>query len=189
MRIRIWTAFLMMSVFAFAAPAAARIFHSKEGALRLAFPDADSVKPMHLFLDDDQVVAIERACGAKVRSKLVTLYVGERAGRPLGFAIFDTHVVRTMPETFMTVIGTDGRVRAVHILAFHEPTEYMPSRPWLSQFEGKVLTHGLRVRQEVAGIAGATLSAFAVTKGIRRVLAIFNIAVRGERSGSVAARP
>ena len=113
------------------APAAAKIFHSKEGALRLAFPEADSVKPMHLFLEEGQVAEIERLSGAKVRSKLVTMYVGEKAGTVVGFAVFDTHVVRTLPETFMTVIATDGRVRAVHILAFHEPMEYLPARPWL----------------------------------------------------------
>src|SRR5258705_13673550 len=86
-----------LALFAVAAPtpAAAKIFHSKEGALRLAFPDADAGKPMHLFLDEAEVAEIERASGTKVTSKLVTMYVGDRAGQPLGLAIFDTHVVRT----------------------------------------------------------------------------------------------
>lgn len=162
------------------APAAsAKVFHSKEGALKLAFPDADSVKPMHLFLSEAQAAEVERASGTRCPSKLITLYVGEKAGQPMGFAMFDTHLVRTLPATFMTVLDLDGRIRSVHILAFHEPQEYLPSRGWLRQFDGKSLTSGLRVRQEVAGIAGATLSAFAVTKGLHRVLAIFHVALRG----------
>ena len=157
----------------------AKILHSKEGALRLAFPGADAVKPMHLFLDEGQAADIERRSGARVKSRVVTLYVGEKEGQPLGFALIDSHVVRTLPETFMVVFDVDGRVRGVHILAFHEPLEYLPGRPWLRQFAGRVLSAGLRTRGDIAGIAGATLSAHAITKGVRKALATFHVALRG----------
>jgi hypothetical protein len=180
-----------------AAPAAhAKIFHSKESALRLAFPDADEVKPLHLFLDEDQAATVRQRSRTKVPSRLVTVYVGHKAGLPTGFAFIDTHVVRTMPETFLVVLGVRGHVRAVHILAFHEPLEYLPSRSWLQQFKGRALGRGLAVRQEIAGIAGATMSATAVTAGIRRVLAFYDVLLRpslqlatGPAPNAAGARP
>lgn len=157
----------------------AKILHSKEGALRLAFPNGEAVKPLHLFLDELQVAAIERQSGARVKSRVVTLYVGDKGGQPTGFALIDSHVVRTLPETFMVVFDADGRVRAVHILAFHEPLEYLPGRSWLRQFAGRTLSTGLRMRGDIAGIAGATMSAQAITKGVRKALATFQVALRG----------
>jgi hypothetical protein len=111
------------------------------------------------------------------------VYVGERQGQLLGYAVIDTHVVRTLPETFMTVLHPDGRVNAVHILAFHEPQEYLPAPGWLAQFKDKALSPTLTMRRDIAGIAGATMSAFAVTAGIRRVLALYEVVLRSQPRG------
>jgi len=161
-----------------ALPAQARIFHSKESALRLAFPGADDVRPLHLFLDDDHVREIERLSQSKVPSRLITVYVGKRQGALLGFAVIDTHVVRTLPETFLVVLNPQGQVSAVHILAFHEPQEYLPPEGWLQQFRDKRLSRSLVVRHEIAGIAGATLSAYAITAGVRKILALYEVVLR-----------
>jgi hypothetical protein len=171
----LWAA---LALAAAATDAAAKIFHSKEGALQLAFPGTDKVKPLHLFLTEENVRSVERLSGTQLGSKLVTVYVGHKGGRPTGFAIIDTHVVRTLPETFLTVLDLHGRIRAVHVLAFHEPMEYLPPRGWLRQFLGKELSAGLAVRQEIAGIAGATLSAYALTGGVRKALALYQVMLR-----------
>lgn len=171
-------ALVALTLLTSAGAASAKIFYSKEGALKLAFPRADRVEPRHLFLTSEQAHRIERLAQASVKSRLVTVYVGYRQGKLLGFAIIDTHVVRTLPETFLVVLNPRGRIDAVHVLAFHEPQEYMPPAGWLRQFRGRSLSPGLRIRQEVAGIAGATMSAHAMTAGIRKVLAIFEVLLR-----------
>lgn len=101
--------------------------------------------------------------------------MASKNGKLFAYGFIDTHVVRTLPETFLTVVGTDGEVLGVHLLAFQEPLEYMPAKRWLGQFRGKRLTPSLRIRYDISGIAGATMSALAVTRGVRRVLALYRV--------------
>ncbi|HYC01005.1 MAG TPA: FMN-binding protein [Candidatus Limnocylindrales bacterium] len=163
-----------------AAPAGATVFHARDEALQLAFPDADRVEPQNHYLTDEQRAQIEKRARAKVESSLVTVYTGHRGGELLGYAIFDTHIVRTLPETFLVVLSPAGEVRATHVLAFHEPLEYLPTERWLGLFKGKTAADELRLGQEIAAITGSTLSAQAVTDGIRRVLAIHAVLLQGK---------
>jgi hypothetical protein len=155
-----------------AAPAAAKVFHSREGAFKLAFPRADRVRRKHVFVTAKQRAAVQKACRCSSPAKLLTIYVGEKGGSTLGYAYIDTHRVRTLPETFMVVFGPKGAIRAVHILAFHEPPEYMPRGRWLGQFRGR---RPATLGKGVAAIAGATLSANAINGAVRRIAATHRV--------------
>ncbi len=98
-----------------------------------------------------------------------------REGDITGYAYFETHNVRTVPETLLVVLDPAGKVASVLMLAFYEPPEFEPSRRWLDQFRGRELNPDLRIRRGVHGIAGASLSASAVTRGVRRVLALHRV--------------
>ncbi|MEK6606280.1 MAG: FMN-binding protein [Myxococcota bacterium] len=166
----------------------AEVFHSKESALRLAFPDADTVTPRNFFISDAQKAEAEALGGAALESRMVTCYVGARAGQILGYAFIDTHLVRTLPETLMVVLAPDGRVRATHLLAFHEPPEYQPPRRWLRQFAERRLGPSVRLGADIVAIAGSSMTSEAVTAGIRRVLALYEVLLRpsgGARAGGV----
>lgn len=157
--------------------ASAGVYHSRESALRLAFPSSDSVATRQVILEAEQAERIERRAGAAVPSRLVNVYVGEdEDGRPR-YAYFDTHRVRTLPETLMVVVGADGEVEGVHLLAFHEPPSYQASEKWLAQFEDRHLDREMAVDRGIAGIGGATLTANAVTAAVRRILATHDVAV------------
>ena len=104
---------------------------------------------------------------AKLDSRLVTIYIGRRGDAVLGYAVIDQHNVRTLPEAFLVVLSPEGRVERLRVLAFHEPQEYKPNDRFLAQFEGRDGDAPLRLRREVHGIAGATLSSQAVTGGVR----------------------
>jgi len=164
---------------ALASAAAATVFYSRDEALKLAFPDADRVEPKEYFLTAPQRAAIETQARAPLDSDLITVYSGARAGMPSGYAIFDTHVVRTLPETFLVVLSPDGKVTATHLLAFYEPSEYAPPARWLEQFHGATAADELRVGRGIAGITGSTLTSEAVTAGIRRALAIYAVLLKG----------
>ena len=94
-----------------------------------------------------------------------------------GYAIIDSHNVRTLPETFMVVVEPNGTLRRVEVLAFHEPPEYLPTERWIEQFPGKKLDDDLKLGAGIQGITGATLSAQAMTAGVRRALAIIAVAI------------
>jgi hypothetical protein len=170
---------LVCTLTAASAPAEAKVFYAKDEALELAFPDADSVKPRDFYLTSEQKTRIEELATAPVSSSLLTVYEGRKEGAVTGYAIFDTHIVRTLPETFLVVLAPDGNVRATHVLAFYEPTDYLPSDRWLDLFKGRTPSEDLQVGRGIAAITGSTLSTRAVTSGIRRALAIHAVLLGG----------
>jgi hypothetical protein len=161
------------------ARAAAKVFYAKDEALRLAFPDADHITARDIFLTVEQRAAIEQRAKSKLDSDLLTVYVGEHDGAVQGYALLDTHNVRTLPETFLIVLSPQGVVTATHLLAFYEPLEYSPPARWLGQFDGATLDPDLRVGRGIAAITGSTLTSEAVTGGVRRALAIYDVLLKG----------
>jgi hypothetical protein len=161
----------------------AEVYHSRESALRLAFPEADNIEKRELFLSSAEAADVERLAGVKLPSRLVTVYVGTRDARVVGYAFIETHQVRSLPETVLLVVYPDGRAKAVHMLAFHEPPEYAPTERWLGQFAGRPLDRSLSLRGGVDGITGATLTANAITASVRRILAVFQVAVGAAAAG------
>lgn len=143
-------------------------------ALATAFPGA-SVERKTAFLTDAQVAAVRERTGRAPDSKLFAYYEARRDGRIAGWAVVATHVVRTLPEAFLVVLAPDTTVQRVLMLAFYEPPEYRPPDRWLEQFAGRSDddAKGWRVGRGIHGLTGATLTAHAVTGGIREILAIF----------------
>ncbi|MEO8605020.1 MAG: FMN-binding protein [bacterium] len=156
----------------------ATVYYARDEALKLAFPDADRVETRDLFLTAAQRAAIEARAKSSLDSDLLTVYIGHRGDQVQGYAIFDAHLVRTLPETFLVVLTPQGSVAATHLLAFYEPTEYAPPPRWLAQFHDATLSDELRVGRGIAAITGSTLTSNAVTGGIRRALAIYEIALK-----------
>jgi Na+-translocating ferredoxin:NAD+ oxidoreductase RnfG subunit len=160
--------------------ASATVYHSRTEALELAFPGADRIESETHILTEKQVARIQQASRGEIESKLVKVYKGMKGDEVLGYAFIDTHTVRTMPEAFMVVLSPDGVVRSLRVLAFYEPREYQPNDRWYEQFEHKTSGQRLRVGGDIHGIAGATLSARATTRGVRRALAFYEILVASE---------
>lgn len=163
-----------------AGEAGAKVFYTRSEALELAFPGADRVEDETVVLDDAEARRIEELARSPLDSRLVRVYTGYRGGELLGYAFIDVHNVRTLPEAFLVVLSPEGEVRSLRVLAFHEPLEYKPSDRWYEQFERKRLTEPLRLGGDVHGIVGATLSARATTRGVRRALALYEVVVSGQ---------
>lgn len=155
-----------------AVPARARVLLSQKEALALAFPAGTAAERRTAFLTDAQVRSAEERSGAKIEAKVWTYYVGRSTGGVERTAYFESHVVRTMNETFMVVVGPDGAAESVEILSFAEPDEYLASKRWLGQFIGRKLDSELLLRRGLRNITGASLTSEAVTRGVRRVLAV-----------------
>jgi Na+-translocating ferredoxin:NAD+ oxidoreductase RnfG subunit len=135
----------------------------------LAFPQAKPERRT-AYLTDAQVKAVEEAARAKLESKVWTYYV---AGSTTAY--FESHLVRTMNETVMIVVGADGKVAFVEVLSFAEPDDFMASKRWLAQLTGRELDDELVMRRGLRNITGATLTAEAVTRSVRRVLAVHRV--------------
>jgi hypothetical protein len=159
----------------------AKVFYSTQEALALAFPDAERVDNQTFFLTEEQLQRVTTLAATPVDSKLITFYVGHKNGQILGYAFIETHIVRTLPETFLIVLSPTGAVQRLFVLAFYEPQEYLPSERWLHQFEQKTLSPDLQLRRAIHGIAGSTLTARAVTSGVRKVMALFQVLIQDRK--------
>jgi len=157
-----------------AAPAAARVFVTVDEALKLAFPGCE-VTRRTAYLTPEQVKRARGLAAAEVPSALINYYVAARSGQPAGTAYFDTHRVRTLPETLMIVVDPQGRVGRIEVLSFREPEEYKPRGAWYQQFLGKTLDPDLQLKRDIRPVTGATLTARATTDAVRRVLALHRI--------------
>lgn len=155
----------------------ARVYKTKDMALRDAFPEVETIEKMIVFLDGDDQRKVEAVARMKLDSRVFTFYIGKRGQAILGYALFGSHVVRTKPEVYMVIINPDGSLRYVEILAFYEPEEYLPPKRWFEQFTGKTLDDTLWPRRGIRVVAGATLSVNGITHEVRKALAVFQVMV------------
>jgi hypothetical protein len=178
---RLRAAGALLALLLLAAPAVAKVFLTLDEALKLAFPGA-AVERRTAYLKADEVKRAQSLAGVEVPSALWTCYVATRDGKPAGTAYFDNHRVRTLPETLMVVVGPDGKVARIEVLAFNEPEEYLPRGAWYGQFTGKGLDAELSLERGVRPVAGATLTARATTAAVRRVLAVHRVLAEREKA-------
>lgn len=157
-----------------AAPAAARVFVTVDEAIRLAFPGCQVTRKT-AFLKPEQVKRARALAGAEVPSAVVTYYAAARGGQPAGTAYFDTHRVRTLPETLMIVVDPQGKVGRIEVISFREPEDYLPRGVWYQQFLGRSLDPELQLKRGIRPVTGATLTARATTDAVRRVLALHQV--------------
>lgn len=163
----------LVAALAGAPPASAKVLLTQQEALRLAFPEGVTVERQTAFLTDAQRSEVQKVARCEVPPEaLIAYYVGRRNGEPVGTAYFDTHQVRTMPETVLVLVDPAGAVVRVEVLSFLEPEDYLPMPRWYGQFAGHPLDDELSLKKGIHPIAGATLTARATTDAVRRVLAL-----------------
>jgi hypothetical protein len=157
--------------------AGAKVFLTQEEALKLAFPGA-AVERRTIFLTDAEALEAAALAGGPRPSALAVAYVATKDGRLAGTAYFDTHVVRTQPETLMVVVTPAGTIARIEVLSFAEPEEYLPREHWYAQFPGKALNDELAMKRGIRPVSGATLTARATTEAARRALALHRVLER-----------
>lgn len=150
-------------------PGLARVLMTQDQALASVFPAG--AKREKFFLTPQQLAAAKSESGVEFDDRLIVRYTGAD-GR---FAYFDTHRVRTMPETVMVVVKADGTIDRIDILSFDEPTDYFPKPRWIAQLRGKRLDRELALDRAIRPISGASLTGRAIVNASRKVLALHHV--------------
>lgn len=163
-----------------AARSGAEVLMTEKAAVERAFPGS-AAERRTLYLTKEQVDAVERAAHSKLPSAVVTAFVAHKDGAVTGRGVLDTHTVRTMPESVLTVVEPDGRLRMALVLQFAEPTDYLPRDGWLKSLQGRALDDELWPGRGVRRVTGATLTVQALTEAVRRSLALDAVVLRSER--------
>lgn len=148
---------------------------TQQQALAGAFPAGTSVTRQVIFLKPEQLDAARKTSGVDFKDQMIVRYTGTANGRVVGYAYFDTHLVRTLPETVMVVVTPDGKIDRVDILSFSEPQDYLPKERWMEQLEGRKLDDDLSLKRKIRPISGASLSGRAIVNASRKILAIHHV--------------
>jgi hypothetical protein len=165
--------FLLFFVLAFSSSLSlAKSFLTQEEALRLAFPKGAVVSRKTAFLSEADRAEVSRRSGGAPPPGLVAYYAATVDGKDAGAAYFDTHVVRTLPETILVVVDPNGVIGRIEVLSFSEPEEYLPRGTWYGQFAGKALGDELSEKKGVRPVTGATITVRVTVEAARRILAL-----------------
>lgn len=141
---------------------------TQQQALASAFPSG--AKRQVIYLTPEQLAAARKESGLDFSDRMIVRYAGAA-----GFAYFDTHRVRTLPETVMILVTPDGRIDRIEILSFDEPPDYLPKQRWIDQFKGRKLDDDLSLRRSIRPISGASLSGRAIMNASRKILALHRV--------------
>jgi hypothetical protein len=83
--------------------------------------------------------------------------------------------------TYAVGINPDGSVKRVEILEYHESYGYeVANVKWLQQFVGKKADSPLKLEKDIENISGATFSSKHVTDGVKRVMTLYALMLRGD---------
>lgn len=143
-------------------------------AVRQLLPGTSHERETYLLTEAEQA-ACAASSGQQGVIALVSRYIVRDEAGIAGYAYLDKHRVRTLPQTLMVALDADGALVGMRVLAFHEPAEYMARDGWLEQFRGKTVEDEIRMKKNIDGITGATLTSRAVTQCARRVMSVHQV--------------
>jgi FMN-binding domain len=96
-----------------------------------------------------------------------------------GWFIVDKVIGKHEFITYAVGLTADGAVSGMEIMDYRESYGGQVRDPqWRAQFVGKTKTAPLALDCDIKNISGATLSSRHLTDGVRRVLALYDVALR-----------
>lgn len=159
-------------------PSWGTVYMTVPQALEKFFPPPITVEEKRAIFLDEQTKEIQKILGAdeELDSRLVTYFIAKKGNQDVGRAYIDTHLVRTLKETIMIVVGTDEKIEGIQVLSFNEPPDYLAPGRWMEQFNGRSLETASK--KDIHSITGASLTARSVTKSVRKILAIHKVLMK-----------
>ena len=143
-------------------------------AMQTHFSEA-TIKKTTVLLTAKKHAKAQKLVKTKINSKISRFFIATNGNEVLGYGGIVTTLVRTKNSTALVVLNSNGSVKAVEVVAFYEPKEYIPSKKWLSIFTDKEAKDNLKLKRNVPVITGATLSAKTLTDSVNTILAIWNV--------------
>ena len=163
----------------------AALAHSKEllkleEARKLLFPKAERFEAHFIPLTPALKEKVEAASDARVRGEQQPVWKAlDTKGALQGYFIVDNVIGKHEYFDYAAGLSPQGEVLRVEILNYSETHGgQVQRRAWLKQFEGKRFGDRVALAQGIDGISGATLSCKHVTDGVRRLLALYDLALK-----------
>jgi Na+-translocating ferredoxin:NAD+ oxidoreductase RnfG subunit len=160
-------------------PAYAEQYLTTEAAQKLMFPEASAFIPHPVRLMDAQKSVVEKAAKVRMRYTEQPVWQVMANGQPAGWFVLDEVYGKHEFITYAVALDASGAVRSVEILDYRETHgSQIRNAKWRAQFNG--VRHGaaLKLDEDIRNISGATLSCKHISEGVRRVLALHEVALK-----------
>lgn len=156
--------------------AQAKIYVTAEQAQKILLPNKQLIKAPIMITDDLQ----ERMRAA---SSIRHPFQGGRIWKVLdgSWLIIDEVVGKHEMITYAVGIAPNGSVLGIEILEYVESYGYeVAEAQWRKQFAGKTVKDPVKLNQDIQNIGGATLSCKHLTDGVKRVLVLYDLALKAK---------
>jgi Na+-translocating ferredoxin:NAD+ oxidoreductase RnfG subunit len=148
-------------------------------AQALMFPQATAFKEANLQLTAEQMRAIESLSGLPARSAAWRVMSAWQGDKLLGHMVLDDVIGKFELISYAVGLAPDGTVMQVEILTYRESHGFeIRNAAWRKQFVGKTAADKVAVGDNIANISGATLSSTHVADGVRRIVAMAEVALK-----------
>lgn len=131
-------------------------------------------KKENLYLSADQRKKIESLSKTKLYGGLALRYITTCPKNKRTYHYVDSHIVRTQNETVVVTIS-DDKLESFIVSSFNEPPEYLAPKKWYQQFAGTSTEQVLKVRDQIDGLSGATLTVNASVRATNKILALHKV--------------
>lgn len=156
-------------------PVQATTYLSVEQAQQLLFGD-QALTPVPLTLSAENVATIERESGTHYYAGATRAWKADN-----GMLFIDAVIGKHDLITYALAVTNEGKVRQVEILEYREAYGgEVRGNGFRKQFVGRSHADPVQIGQDIQNISGATLSCQHVTDGIRRLLALYELAFAGK---------
>lgn len=156
----------------------AKVLISPVEAMKEQYGEDTVISKKNVLLSNKRFKNIQRAAKTKLTTKIYRIFTAKQEGEVLGYGVLINRKVRSKNGVVLYFIKK-STLQGIEVIAFNEPSEYIPTKKWSAQFKN-VNTHTmLRLNRDIPSISGATLSARSVTDGSRIAFGIYNELLEG----------
>jgi len=166
-------------------PAAATSYLSLEEAQKIFFPEASHFTREKIIFSPEQKKELKNRTGVTVTNIAQPIWRAFKSENSkavlLGYFIFDAVIGKHDLIDYAVGLSPDGTVTGVEILTYRESYgSEIRNKHWRKQFRGKTLSSPLKLNDDIQNIGGATLSCRGVTEGIKKILGVYEIFLKGK---------
>ena len=151
---------------------------SREEALKLAFPNADSFKIHRMIATKDQRAQLSEKLNVRLPSRFFKYYKVERNGELIGRAIAEEADGKYHPFEYLLSVDKDNKIRTVEVMNYHEKYGFeVKQETFTKQFKGLNVSNMKKTAKDIRIISGATISCRSLIESVKRQLVYLDVMV------------
>ena len=145
-----------------------------ENYITSQFEDSISVKMHTLVLDTELKALVQNRVKQRFYRGELYYWTITQKDTTIAYALMDNVLGKSMPITFLVIVGIDGRIIISKVIKYREAYGgEVGNKNWLAQFTHFSDTSDFKVGKNIDGISGATISVNSLAKGIQKMAVLF----------------